>query len=258
MSEEELLELAESAAKDAGKLLLEGLGKPRDISEKSGRTDLVTQYDHAAQDLIAGRVQENYPDHSILAEEEFSLDKDSTKWIIDPLDGTTNYIYNYPLFCVSIAVAKQGSLDAGVVHVPVIDETFKAKRNQGAWLNDERIDVSDTLDFSRSVLSTGFPYDEDKVPAAIETFSRLVREARGIRRDGAAAMDLSFVGAGRFDGFWELGLSPWDVAAGTLIIEEAGGVVTDFSGEDYDLYDSDGIVATNGEIHDELLEKLVK
>jgi len=253
---EEFLDLGVTAAKEAGALLVKGLGESRNVSEKSGRADLVTQYDHAAQDLIAERIQEEYPDHSILAEEEFSVAGDSVKWIIDPLDGTTNYIYNYPLFCVSIAVAKSGTLEAGVVHIPIIEETFTAVRSRGAWLNGDRISVSDGGDFSRSLLSTGFPYDESKVPAAIKTFSRMVREVRGIRRDGAAALDLSFTAMGRFDGFWELGLSPWDVAAGTLIVREAGGVVTDFSGEEYDLYGSEGIVASNGKIHDELLKML--
>ena len=250
------MDLGVKAAKEAGELLVKGLGETRNVSEKSGRTDLVTQYDHAAQDLIAERIQEKYPDHSILAEEEFSVEGDSVKWIVDPLDGTTNYVYNYPLFCVSIAVEKGGKLKAGVVHIPFIDETFTAVRSQGARLNGDKISVSDGIDFSRSLLSTGFPYDESKVPAAIETFSRMVREARGIRRDGAAALDLSFTAMGRFDGFWELGLSPWDVAAGTLIVREAGGMVTDFSGEEHDLYGSEGIVASNGKIHDELLKRL--
>ncbi len=253
---EEYLDLGVKAAKEAGELLLEGLGKSREISEKTGRTDLVTQYDHAAQDLIAERIQDEYPDHSILAEEEFTVEGDSIKWIVDPLDGTTNYVYNYPLFCVSIAVEKGGTLEAGVVHIPFLEETFTAVRSRGAWLNGDEVSVSDRVDFSRSLLSTGFPYDESKVPAAIKTFSRMVREARGIRRDGAAALDLSFTAMGRFDGFWELGLSPWDVAAGTLIIREAGGVVTDFSGNEHDLYDSEGIVASNGEIHGELLKRL--
>lgn len=253
---EELLDLGVKAAKEAGELLVEGLGEARKVSEKSGRTDLVTQYDHAAQDLIAKRIQGEYPDHSILAEEEFSVEGDSVKWIVDPLDGTTNYIYNYPLFCVSIAVEKAGELEAGVVHVPVLEENFTAVKDQGAWLNGDKISVSVRGDFTRSLLSTGFPYDENKVPAAIEIFSRMVREARGIRRDGVAALDLSFTAMGRFDGFWELGLSPWDVAAGTLIVREAGGVVTDFSGGEHDLYDSEGIVASNGEIHGEILKRL--
>lgn len=250
------MDLGVKAAQEAGELLLEGLGKSREVSEKTGRTDLVTQYDHAAQDLIAERIQDKYPDHSILAEEEFSVEGDSVKWIVDPLDGTTNYIYNYPLFCVSIAVEKAGELEAGVVHVPILEETFTAVKDQGAWLNGNKISVSDRIDFSRSLLSTGFPYDENKVPVAIETFSRMVREARGIRRDGAAALDLSFTAMGRFDGFWELGLSPWDVAAGTLIVREAGGVVTDFAGDEHDIYDSEGIVVSNGEIHGELLKRL--
>lgn len=253
---EEFLDLGVKAAKEAGELLLEGLGEAREVSEKSGRTDLVTQYDRAAQDLIAERIQEEYPEHSILAEEEFSVEGESVKWIVDPLDGTTNYIYNYPLFCVSIAVEKAGVLEAGVVHLPIIEETFTAVKSRGAWLNGEKISVSDREDFSRSLLGTGFPYDESKVPVAIETFTRMVRQARGIRRDGAAALDLSFTAMGRFDGFWELGLSPWDVAAGTLIVREAGGVVTDFSGEEHDLYDSEGIVASNGKIHGDLLKRL--
>jgi myo-inositol-1(or 4)-monophosphatase len=253
---EEFLELGVKAAKEAGELLVEGLGKSRNVSEKSGPSDLVTQYDHAAQDLIASRIKDEYPNHSILAEEEFNVDGDSVKWIVDPLDGTTNYIYNYPLFCVSIAVERDGELEVGVVHAPIIEETFTAVKDQGAWLNGDKISVSNKDDFSRSLLSTGFPYDESKVPAAIETFSRLVRQARGIRRDGAAALDLSFTAMGRFDGFWELGLSTWDIAAGTLIVREAGGVVTDFYGGELDLYDSEGIVASNGEIHGDLLKRL--
>lgn len=250
------MDLGVKAAKEAGELLVKGLGESRNVSEKSGRTDLVTQYDHAAQDLIRERIQEKYPDHSILAEEEGSVEGDSVKWIVDPLDGTTNYIYNYPLFCVSIAVEKEGTLEAGIVQIPFIDETFTAVKSRGARLNGDKVSVSDRADFSRSLLSTGFPYEESKVSAAIETFSRMVREARGIRRDGAAALDLSFTAMGRFDGFWELGLSPWDVAAGSLIVREAGGVVTDFSGEEHDLYNSEGIVASNGEIHEKLLKRL--
>lgn len=254
---EELLEFARSAAEDAGHMLLEGLEKSREVSTKSGPADLVTQYDHLAQELIASEIQDKFPNHSILAEEEFSVEKSSTKWIVDPLDGTTNYIYNYPLFCVSIAVEQEGELTVGVVHLPVLEETFTAVKGDGAWLNGNKLSVSVTSDFSKSLLSTGFPYDEDKVPSAIESFSRLVRKARGIRRDGAAAMDLSFVAAGRFDGFWELGLSPWDVAAGCLIVQEAGGLISDFAGGDYDIYRSDGLVATNGKIQDPLVERLI-
>lgn len=253
---EELLELARSAAEDAGNMLLEGLKKSREVSQKSGPADLVTQYDHSAQELIANKIQKKFPTHSILAEEEFEVEKSSTKWIVDPLDGTTNYIYNYPLFCVSIAVERDGELTVGVVHLPVIEETFTAIKDKGAFLNGRRISVSGTADFSKSLLATGFPYDQDRLPSAIRSFSGLVRKARGIRRDGAAAIDLSFVAAGRFDGFWELGLSPWDVAAGCLIIKEAGGAITDFSGNGYDIYGSRGLVATNGKIQDALVERL--
>lgn len=254
--EEDFLELAVSTAREAGALLIDGLGEKRNVSHKTGPTDLVTQYDQASQELIVERIQSSYPEHSILAEEEFGVEKSGTKWIVDPLDGTTNYVYNYPLFGVSIAVEAEGETVVGVVHIPVLDETFTAIEGEGAELNGEPISVSTTDELSLSLLSTGFPYDQDLVPEAIDTFSRLVRKSRGIRRDGAAAPDLSFVAVGRYDGFWELGLSPWDVAAGSLIVEEAGGQVTDFSGERFDIYDSQGIVATNGENHQELLDKL--
>ncbi len=251
-----LLELAKSAAEEAGELLVKGLGEKRSVSSKSGPTDLVTQYDRNAQELIVDIIQDSYPDHSILAEEEFGVEKSSTKWIIDPLDGTTNYVYDYPIFDVSIGVESEGDMLVGVVHIPVLDETYAAVRGSGATLNGKPISVSSTDELSSSLLSTGFPYDEDLVPKALEVFSNMVRKTRGIRRDGAAAVDLAFVASGRYDGFWELGLAPWDVAAGSLIIEEAGGYVTDFSGEKHDIYDSQGIVATNGEFHSQLLSKL--
>ena len=254
--EEELLPLAKRAAEEAGELLLDGLGKKRNVSSKSGPTDLVTQYDRNAQELIVEKIQQSYPDHSILAEEELGVEKGSTKWIIDPLDGTTNYVYDHPIFDVSIGIESEGKLLVGVVHIPVLGETYAAVRGAGATLNGEPISVSRTEELSSSLLSTGFPYDEDLVPKALQSFSNLVRKSRGIRRDGAAAVDLVFVASGRYDGFWELGLAPWDVAAGSLIVEEAGGCVTDFSGGDHDIYDSQGIVATNGGFHDQLLSKL--
>jgi myo-inositol-1(or 4)-monophosphatase len=254
--EEKLLELARSAAEEAGKLLLGGLGEERDVSSKSGPTDLVTQYDRDSQDLIVEMIRDSFPDHSILAEEELGVKGSSTKWIIDPLDGTTNFIYNYPLFDVSIGVESEGEMVAGVIHIPVIGETYAAVKGAGATLNGEPVYVSDEDKLSSSLLSTGFPYDKELVPRALEEFSNLVRQSRGVRRDGAAGVDLAFVASGRFDGFWELGLSPWDVAAGSLIVEEAGGDVTDFSGGGHDIYESPGIVATNGEMHGELVERL--
>ncbi|MBS3735663.1 MAG: inositol monophosphatase family protein [Candidatus Bipolaricaulota bacterium] len=254
--EEEILDLAKSAAEEAGELLVEGLGKKRMISSKSGPTDLVTQYDRESQELIVDKIQDYYPNHSILAEEELGVERSSTKWIIDPLDGTTNYIYNYPLFDVSIGVEVEGEIRVGVIYVPLLGETYAAVKGSGATLNGEPISVSTTDELSSSLLSTGFPYDKDLMPKARETFSNLLRKSRGIRRDGAAGVDLAYLASGKFDGFWELGLSPWDVAAGSLIIEEAGGYVTDFSGGNHDIYESQGIVATNGNFHEELLSKL--
>ncbi|MFB6215047.1 MAG: inositol monophosphatase family protein, partial [Candidatus Bipolaricaulia bacterium] len=155
-----------------------------------------------------------------------------------------------------IGVEAEGEMRVGVVHIPVLDETYAAVKGSGATLNGEPISVSSTDELSSSLLSTGFPYDEDLMPRAQEIFSNLLRKSRGIRRDGAAGVDLVYLASGRFDGFWELGLSPWDVAAGSLIIEEAGGCVTDLSGGDHDIYESQGIVATNGDFHKELLRKL--
>ncbi|MBS3787504.1 inositol monophosphatase, partial [Candidatus Bipolaricaulota bacterium] len=206
--------------------------------------------------LIVDKIRDAYPNHSILAEEELGVKKSSTKWVVDPLDGTTNYIYNYPLFGVSIGVEIEGEMRVGVVRIPVLDETYCAVKGVGATFNGRPISVSSSDDLSSSFLSTGFPYDEELVPKALGEFTRMVKESRGIRRDGTAALDLCYVASGRYDGFWELGLGPWDVAAGSLIVEEAGGCVTDLSGEEYDMYDSEGIVATNGKIHSEMVEKL--
>ncbi len=254
--EEDLLTVARKAAEEAGGLLLESRGKNREVSHKSGPTDLVTQFDHASQDLIVSKISERFPDHSILAEEEVEIKGNEARWIIDPVDGTTNFVYNYPLFSVSIAVEVEGEIKVGVVHLPVLRETFWAVAGEGAWLNGEEIHVSDTDSFKDSLLVTGFPYEKDLVPQAIETFSKLTRKTRGIRRDGSAAIDLSFVAVGRLDGFWELNLSPWDIAAGSLIVREAGGRVTDYQGGEHDIYHSPGIVASNGLIHKEFVTRI--
>lgn len=250
------MDLARTAAREAGELLLEGLGKKRRVSSKSGPSDLVTQFDRESQELIVNKIQSSYPNHSILAEEELGVEKSSTKWIIDPLDGTTNYIYNYPLFDVSIGVEMEGEVRVGVIHIPVLDETYASIKGSGATLNGNSISVSQTDELASSLLSTGFPYDENLMPKAGKLFSNFLRKARGIRRDGAAGVDLAFVASGRFDGFWELDLSPWDLAAGSLIIEEAGGYVSDLSGEDHDIYESPGIIASNGRIHEAMLGKI--
>lgn len=251
-----IFEFVKSVAKEAGQLLLEGLNKRVKISRKSGPTDLVTQFDHASQELIASRIRQEYPNHSILAEEKLTENNGTTKWIIDPIDGTNNYVYNYPLFSVSIAIEDQGEVKIGVVHAPVLNETFSAWKGQGAWLNGRQISVTQTEDFRNSLLATGFPYDEELVPEAIDLFSKLARKTLGIRRGGSAALDLSFVATGRLDGFWELDLEPWDIAAGSLIVREAGGKISDFQGNDHNIYKSRGIVASNGKIHDELISRL--
>ncbi len=254
--EDNVYEFAKSIAKEAGQLLLEGLNKRMEISRKSGPTDLVTQFDHASQELIASRIREQYPGHSILAEEELTENNGSTQWIVDPIDGTNNYVYGYPLFSVSIAIEDQDEMKIGVVHTPILNETFSACKGQGAWLNGDQISVTQTENFKNSLLATGFPYDEKLVPEAIDLFSKLARKTLGIRRGGSAALDLSFLAAGRLDGFWELDLEPWDIAAGSLIVKEAGGKISDFQGNEHNIYKSRGIVASNGKIHGELISRL--
>jgi len=254
--EDNVYEFAKSIAKEAGQLLLEGLNKRMEISRKSGPTDLVTQFDHASQELIASRIREQYPGHSILAEEELTENNGSTQWIVDPIDGTNNYVYGYPLFSVSIAIEDQDEMKIGVVHTPILNETFSACKGQGAWLNGDQISVTQTENFKNSLLATGFPYDEKLVPEAIDLFSKLARKTLGIRRGGSAALDLSFLAAGRLDGFWELDLEPWDIAAGSLIVKEAGGKISDFQGNEHNIYKSRGIVASNAKIHGELISRL--
>lgn len=254
--QQKLLNVAKTAAHRAGKMLVEKAQEKRDIAQKSGPTDLVTQFDHASQDIIVKSIHEKFPAHSILAEEEVEIDKEDTRWIVDPIDGTTNFVYNYPLFCVSIAVEQKGEITVGVVYLPVLEETFWGVKGEGAWLNGKNIGVSETATFDNALLCTGFPYDKTLLPQAVETFSRLTRKTRGIRRDGAAAIDLAFVAMGRVDGFWELDLSPWDVAAGSLIVEEAGGKVSDYQGKEHDIFSSSGIVASNGLIHSEFVSRL--
>lgn len=249
------LSTAVQAAKKAGERLLDSLGEVNRIEEKTNRTDLVTDADRQVQNFIIDFLKDKYPKIGITAEEDFTEEK-YTNWIIDPIDGTTNFAIGYPIFCVSIALEEEGNIKSGVVHVPALDETFTAKRNEGARLNGENISVSESGDFSRSVLATGFPYESDRVSRALEYFAEMTRKTRGIRRDGAAAVDLCYVATGRFDGFWELGLKPWDVAAGSLIVEEAGGKVSTMKNEKFDHRSFKNIVASNGLIHEELVRTL--
>lgn len=242
------LELAIEAARLGGAVLLEGIGKIRDVRTVGykGEVDLVTEYDKRSEHLIVDAIRRRFPDHTVLAEEGTTGGSDPRhRWVIDPLDGTTNFAHGYPICCVSVAYEHQGELAVGVVYDPFRDELFQAVRGQGARLNTAPLRVSSTPDLAHALLATGFPYDRSTLDPVLEHWGRLVRRSQAVRRDGAAALNLSYVAAGRFDGFWEATLQAWDAAAGVLIVREAGGIVTDYHGASWTLQER-AIVAANG------------
>lgn len=224
------------------------------VSHKEGINNLVTEADHASEKAIFDTIRNDFPDHFLLSEEAGEIVQDSAyKWIIDPIDGTINFANGIPICCVSIGIEHQGRMIMGAVYNPFIREFFFAEKGKGATLNDQPVHVSDKADVGTSCLVTGFPYTYlDQPNGPLEVFSRLIRSGIPVRRLGSAAIDLCWVAAGRFDGFYEHKLQAWDSAAGYLIVEEAGGKVTDMEGNPYNPYQP-GIVATNGKIHDELL-----
>lgn len=244
------------AAKIAGQYQKSRFASTLDI-EMKGDKNLITEVDKESERLIVAHLLSCFPDHGIVAEEGDYLQSDSPcRWIIDPVDGTTNYAHAYPWFCSSIALEVDGDLVAGVIYNPIYDELFTATKGGGAQLNANRLSVSTRATLNSSLLGTGFPYDCATDPANnFANFIAFQKSARGIRRAGAAALDLAYVAAGRMDGFWELKLKAWDVAAGVLMIREAGGLVTTFDGSTYDIF-NDRIVASNGLIHAEMLDKL--
>jgi len=244
------------AAKKAGLLLKCTLGQKRQVKYK-GAVNLVTEMDFLSEKVIVSEICKRYPDHSLLAEEKTSLQENSPfRWIIDPLDGTTNYAHGFPVFSVSIALEKAGEVLLGVVYDPTRDELFVGKKGKGARLNGRKIHVSSTPKLSKSLLATGFPYDLRENPADnFDHFRNFALRVHAVRRVGSAALDLCYVAAGRFDGFWEMRLGPWDLAAGGLMLREAGGKITDFLGNPVGL-DGKHVVASNGKIHREMLKVL--
>jgi myo-inositol-1(or 4)-monophosphatase len=253
-----LKETAFKAARQAGSLLMERVGKIKSVDYKSA-FNIVTDVDKASESLIISILKSDFPHTDILAEESGAHNTgDKQRWIIDPLDGTTNYTHSYPFFSVAIAFEENGEVILGVVYNPYVNEMFWAVKGQGAFLNNEPIKVSKNDALAKSLLATGFPADtKGSRYNNIKSFSTVTDLCHGVRRDGSAALDLCFVACGRLDGFWELKLSPWDTAGGVLIVREAGGKVSGLEGEDFDIY-SGHVFASNGLIHQEVIDVLAK
>jgi len=252
------LQVAVEIAHEAGKILIEELSRPLDIAYKGDEVDLVTQADKRSERFIVERLTKYFPDHAIAAEEGTGHESASAsefRWHVDPLDGTTNFAHRYPCFCVSIALAQRDTLLAAVVFNPFYNELFTAARGEGATFNGKKIHVSKVATLSTSLLCTGFPVRNRKASPNLQYYGDFTQHSHGVRRDGSAALDLASVAAGRFDGFWEFNLQKWDTAAGVLLVEEAGGKVSDFAGNPYQL-GGPVILATNGLIHDEMLAVL--
>jgi myo-inositol-1(or 4)-monophosphatase len=253
-----MLNFAIQAARDAGQVLLEKFDRKIAVSKK-GDIDLVTEADLASEALIIERIKSYFPRHAILAEESGStvvVEGDSRwKWVIDPLDGTTNYAHGYPCFCVTLALEHNDELVLGVTYDPTRDELFSAELGHGASLNNKPIRVSETESLSEALIVTGFPYNFKDRPDFARHLTEFLLRARSVRRDGSAAIDMAYVACGRFDGFWEEGLNPWDMAAGVLLIEEAGGFVSTYQNTRFNIYEPP-VVASNGLIHSEMVAVL--
>ncbi|HEX7880872.1 MAG TPA: inositol monophosphatase family protein [Candidatus Eisenbacteria bacterium] len=256
MNEE--LTIVSRIAREAGDLLLSRFGTGIQI-ELKGEVDLVTEMDRRSEELIVRRLAEEFPGTAVLAEEgERHADTGAGLWIVDPLDGTTNYSHGFPVFAVSIAFERNGVVELGVVHDPTRNECFVASRGGGAHLDGRPLAVTTQSELGSSLLATGFPYDIRTSPRNnLAEFGRFALRARAVRRAGAAALDLAYVAAGRFDGFWEEKLAPWDVAAGALMVVEAGGVVTGFRGEP-PVIRTGRLVASNGRIHAAMVATLAE
>ena len=257
MNHQDMLEFAKSTAIEAGSILMQHFGKISSIKKKSTEIDLVTNADIESETFILNKIKTTFPQHQIIAEES-NLTQGSSdyRWIIDPLDGTTNFVHNLPIFSVSIGLQYNEETVLGVVYNPAVDKCFWAEKNDGAFLNGKPIHITSTITLSNSLLVTGFPYiHDDRWEKGFDLFKDLYRRTQGIRRLGAATLDFCFVAMGRFDGFWEFGLQPWDVCAGAIILEEAGGKVSDWNDSPMP-FSGQRVLATNGHIHGEMLDVL--
>ncbi|MCL6524348.1 MAG: inositol monophosphatase [Thermoflavifilum sp.] len=239
----------------AGQVLLEGIDQNFQVDHKTALNDLVTEVDKHAETLILERIRSHFPDHALLSEESGASQQTSIyRWIIDPLDGTVNFAHRLPICSVSIALEKDGEVIMGAVYNPFLQELFFAEKGKGAYLNDRAIHVSQQDDIQQAFLVTGFPYQWRDMPHdPVEVFGYFIKQGVPVRRLGSAAIDLCWVACGRFDGYWEHYIHAWDVAAGALIVREAGGMVTDFSGQPFQLNGSQ-LIASNGHIHPQLLQ----
>ncbi|MFQ5649595.1 MAG: inositol monophosphatase family protein [bacterium] len=253
------LQTALEAARIGGKILKENLSgqKSREISEKQ-KFDFVTQVDVLAEKAIMAFILEQHPEHNILAEESGGQKTNGFLWVVDPLDGTTNYIHGFPAFAVSVALLHQGQVQVGVILDPLRGELFAAEKGHGASLNDELIQVSQTTDISQCLLGTGFPFRAKHLTMPyFKAFTSMFQEVSDLRRAGAAALDLAYLACGRIDGFWEVGLNLWDIAAGVLLIEEAGGTVSGFLSAN-DHLETGNIIASNGKIHEQIASHVTR
>ena len=252
-----LLADLERLARQAGRILSDGYEKDHKVDFK-GTIDLVTEVDHASEEFLIEEISRLFPGHSFLAEESGASEGQTENlWIIDPLDGTVNYAHGVPMFCVSIAYSYRGQVLLGAVYDPLRDELFTAERGKGAWLNGRLLKASSVDELIKSLLVTGFAYDiEQATQTNLENFVKFSTISQGVRRLGSAALDLCYVGAGRFDGYWELSIKPWDIAAGGLVAEEAGAVVTKVDGDPAYLRPPHSVLAANPLLHGKILEQL--
>jgi myo-inositol-1(or 4)-monophosphatase len=267
---DQVRQVGRQAALVAGALLKLNYEKPHDITLK-GAIDPVTESDFAAQKTIVSLIRQTFPDHGILAEEKMDSEVGegakgrgptpqetaTYRWIIDPLDGTVNFAHGFPMFCVSIGFEAEGVIEYGVVYEPLRDELFEAVRGEGAWLNrSKRLQVSGVDRLNEALVATGFPYDiRERLPETLDRMGRVLASSQGLRRAGSAALDLAYVAAGRMDAFFEENLKPWDTAAGILLVTEAGGAVSTFSGEPYSIF-SNNIASSNGVLHRDIVDLL--
>lgn len=257
MKTDRFKKVAVLAAVSAGNFIAKNVGKIKSIRYK-GETNIVTDIDKRAEDIIIGVIKKPYPRHNFLAEEKAYRRNDSDfTWIIDPIDGTTNFLHGFPFFCVSVALTYREKVIVGVVYDPSKNELFHAERKKGAFLNRKRIHVSGVKEVKKALLSTGFAYNVKKTKRNnVNNFAKFLKTSQAIRRPGSAALDICYVACGRFDGFWELRLSSWDTAAGFRIVEEAGGKVTKFDGSKYSVYDKE-ILVSNSKIHSRMVKTLL-